>query len=115
EQYKDIHGQSHSVFEGFDANTDWLIARSSSNPEGLIESIQTNPRHHANKSWADSPDSFHHADGRLACHHPENNWGVASVEVTAETYDAAKAAVKVYQELLYQADDEQRQLLLKKI
>lgn len=115
EQYKDVHGQSHSVFEGLDTNTDWLIARSTFNPEGLIESFQTNPEHHANKSWADSPDSFHHADGRLARHHPENNWGVASVEVTAESYDAAVAAIKTYQALLEQADADQRTVLEQKI
>lgn len=99
ERYQDIHGETHSVFEAFETHVDWILERTSLNPEGLVESLHINPRHHANQSWVDSPDSFHHADGRLARHHPEHNWGVASVEVNAETYDALIASIRLYETL----------------
>lgn len=110
-RYTDQQGNNHSVGEGFMANTQWLLRHLSFNPEGLNESIQINPLHHANQSWADSPDSFHHADGTLARHHPERNWGVASVEVNAETYDALRAAIRTYQAWLPHVDASRQQVL----
>lgn len=115
EQYHDLQGQSHTVAEGLRTNVEWVANRLSLNPEGLMESIQVNPRHHANQSWADSPDSFHHADGSLARHHPEINMGVASVEVNAETYDALRAAIHIYRAMLESAESSEREFLESKI
>jgi glycogen debranching enzyme len=111
EQYSDLQGQRHTVAEGLRSNVGWIVNRLAFNPEGLMESIQVNPRHHANQSWADSPDSFHHADGTLARHHPEKNLGVASVEVNAETYDAIIAAIRTYTAMLPSLDSSERESL----
>ena len=108
EQYQGLDEKSHSVFEGLNANVDWVTRRMLLNPEGLVESIQINPLHHANQSWVDSPDSFHHADGSLARHHPEKNLGVASVEVNAETYDALLATIRIYEAILPRIESAER-------
>lgn len=91
--------QKHTVLHGLEQNVSWLTGRMDRNPEGLVECLDKNPLHHANQTWADSPESFHHADGSWAEYHTELNLGVASVEVQAETYDALKGAANVYEKL----------------
>ena len=108
EQFTTREGETATVAEGLQANVDWVLARLASNPEGIIESLHINPRHHANQSWADSPDSFHHADGSLARHYPDEKRGVASIEVNAETYDALLAAARLYEHVRDTTEDDQR-------
>lgn len=99
QSYAGLDGETHTFEDALRAHTNWLRGRMDLNPEGLLESLWINKKHHANQSWADSPDAFHHADGSWARHHPERNWGVASLEVQAETYDALLAASETYQRL----------------
>ena len=74
-------GSERTVKQGFDMNVAWLMGRMDLNPEGLVESLSKNPKHHANQTWADSPEAFHHGDGSWAEHHPEKNLGVAALEL----------------------------------
>lgn len=102
ERYVGLDGREYSVEDALRLHVNWLRGRMNLNPEGLVESLWINPKHHANQSWADSPDAFHHADGSWAKHHPDKNWGVASVEVQAEVYDALLGAAEVYKAQLQQ-------------
>lgn len=98
-EYVGRDGQTHTVLHGLEQNIAWITKRMGRNDEGLVECLDKNPLHHANQTWADSPESFHHADGSWAEYHTEHNLGVASVEVQAETYDALKAAAGIYEKL----------------
>lgn len=89
-------GIERTVQEGLDMNVAWLLGRMDLNPEGLVESLAKNPKHHANQTWADSSDAFHHANGSWAEHHPEKNFGVAALEQQGEAYDALQAAARIY-------------------
>lgn len=96
--YVDSDGETHSVAEGLAANLSWIKHRMDLNPDGLVEALSVNPKHHANQTWADSPDAFHHADGSWARHHyPEKMWGVASVELQAEVYDTLLNTADLYE------------------
>jgi glycogen debranching enzyme len=90
-------GVERTVREGLDMNVAWLLGRMDLNPEGLVESLSKNPKHHANQTWADSPEAFHHADGSWAEHHPEKNLGVASLEQQGEAYSALRGAALLYE------------------
>ena len=92
-------GVERTVEQGLRMNLEWILQRMSLNAEGLVESLDKNPKHHPNQSWADSPESFHHADGSWAEHHPENNHGVAALDVQGETYAALKGAIELYEAL----------------
>lgn len=98
-EYVGRDNQKHTVLHGLEQNVAWITGRMDRNPEGLIECLDKNPLHHANQTWADSPESYHHADGSWAEYHTELNLGVASVEVQAETYDALRGAAEVYEKL----------------
>lgn len=99
ETYTDHDGETHTISEGLAANLAWIQRRMDMNPEGLVESLAVNPKHHANQTWADSPDAFHHADGTWARHYyPEKLWGVASVELQAEVYDTLMNAADLYEQ-----------------
>jgi glycogen debranching enzyme len=111
ETYEGIDGREHTVEEALQLHIEWIFKRMSMNPEGLVESIWVNPKHHPNQTWADSPDAFHHADGSLAEHHPEKGWGVASVELQAEVYDTLTSTAAVYEKLAGQAGGERRESL----
>lgn len=93
-------GGMHTVEEGLRSHVNWLRRRMDFNPEGLIEMLWINPKHHANQTWSDSPDAFHHADGSWPSHYPSKNLGVASLEHQAETYDALVNAAEIYERLL---------------
>ncbi|HET8884119.1 MAG TPA: hypothetical protein VFM68_01470 [Candidatus Saccharimonadales bacterium] len=99
ETYKGRDDKTHAVLHGLEQNIAWLTGRMDKNPEGLVESLAKNPLHHANQTWADSPEAFHHADGSWAEHHPESNLGVAAVEQQAEAYDALLGAATIYETL----------------
>lgn len=90
-------GVERTVKQGLDMNVEWLLGRMNLNPEGLVESLSKNPKHHANQTWADSPEAFHHADGSWAEHHPEKNLGVAALEQQGEAYSALRAAARIYE------------------
>ncbi len=92
-------GVERTVKQGLDMNVSWLTGRMDLNPEGLVESLFKNPKHHANQSWVDSPEAFHHADGSWAEHHPERNLGVAALEQQGEAYAALRSAAKLYEKL----------------
>lgn len=92
-------GKSRTVKEGFEMNLAWLTGRMDMNPEGLVESLQKNPKHHANQTWADSPEAFHHSDGSWAEHHPEKGWGVAALEQQGEAYRVLRKAAALYWKL----------------
>lgn len=111
ETYQGRDGRDHSVGEALAGQMNWLRTHMDLNPEGLLESIQVNPKHHANKNWTDSPDSFFHADGSWAAHHPEKGWGVAALEVQAEVYDALLGAAEVYGNLASSAVDDHKAFL----
>lgn len=97
--FKGRDGKQRTVKEGLDMNVAWLTGRLELNPEGLVESLSKNPKHHANQTWADSPESFHHADGSWAEHHPEKNLGVAGLEQQGEAYKALRSAARLYADL----------------
>ena len=103
-EFEARNGKKYTVEEGLRAHVNWIRKRMDMNKEGLVESLWINKKHHANQSWADSPDAFHHEDGSWAAHHPEKNWGVAALEVQAETYDALLDTADVYAHLCEQAD-----------
>lgn len=98
-EYVGLDEKSHTIKEGLDANIQWLLRRMSLNPEGLIESLSKNPKHHPNQTWADSPEAFHHKDGTWPNHQPDKNRGVAAVEQQAEAYQALKHASALYDRL----------------
>lgn len=99
EKFSDQSGAERTVKEGLDMNIAWLLGRLDLNPEGLLESLAKNPKHHANQTWADSPEAFHHADGSWAEHYPEKNVGVAGLELQGETFRALKEAAQLYEDL----------------
>lgn len=102
-QYKGMDGRVLTVEDGLRLHLGWLRRRLDFNPEGLLESLWINPKHHAAQTWADSADTFHHADGSWPSHHPEHGWGVAGVELQAETYDALMDAADLYTTLAKEA------------
>lgn len=111
-RYEGLDGKEHSIEDTLHDHINWIRKRMTFNNEGLIESLWINKKHHANQSWADSPDAFHHGDGTWASHHPDKNWGVAAVEVQAETYDALLNVADVYKALADQSDDGRKEFLL---
>lgn len=110
--YTNLSGDRRTVEDGLRDHINWLRKRIDLNPEGLLEALWVNPKHHANQTWADSPDAFHHADGSWPTHYPNRNWGIASVELQAETYDALMNAADIYKILLKKAKG-QREAYLK--
>ncbi len=106
--FVDRDGKERTVEDALHVQADWIRRRMDLNPEGLLESLWINKKHHANQSWADSPDSFHHADGTWARHNPDKNWGVAALEVQAETYDALLATADIYAAQLEQESNPNR-------
>lgn len=98
-EYQSLSGEVKTVEEGLNQHINWIRRRMDLNPEGVVESLWLNPLHHANQTWADSPVAFHHADGQWATHHPEKNWGVASVELQAEIYDTLVSTAELYSRL----------------
>jgi glycogen debranching enzyme len=110
--YMGLDGKEHTVEDALQSHINWIRKRMDLNPEGLLESLWINQKHHANQSWADSPDSFHHADGSWARHHPDKNWGVAALEVQAETYDALQGVINIYSEQLKQENNDRRKIYL---
>lgn len=97
--YEGRDKEMHTILHGLEQNLAWIAGRMDRNPEGLVENLNKNPLHHANQTWADSPESFHHKDGSWAEYHTELGYGVAAVELQAETYDALKAGAAIYETL----------------
>ena len=89
----------HTILYGLDQNIAWITGRMNRNPEGLVENLDRNPLHHANQTWADSPESFHHKDGSWAQYQNELGYGVAAVELQAETYDALLGGADIYEKI----------------
>lgn len=114
-EYEARDGKKRTIEDALQSHVNWLRKRMDLNEEGLLESLWINKKHHANQSWADSPDAFHHADGSWAQHHPDKNWGVASVEVQAETYDALLDAAEMYKNLAENSEGTRREHLLEEI
>lgn len=108
ETYAEADGTSHTIREGLWANVDWLCKRMDMNPEGFVESLWQNKKHHPNQTWADSTEAFHHADGSWAQHHPEQNLGVAAIEQQAEAYDALLVAAEI---AVFEGDDKKSEQL----
>jgi glycogen debranching enzyme len=108
ETYKGLDGKEHTYEDALQAQVNWIRKRQDLNQEGLVESLWMNPKHHANQTWADSASAFHHADGSMAEHHPDKNWGVASVYLQAEVYDALCNTADLYRALLKQTPDQAR-------
>jgi glycogen debranching enzyme len=96
EKYTGLDGEIHTIEDALHEHINWIRKRMQLNPDGLVESLQTNPKHHANDDWDDSPDSMHHADGQWPNYHPERNWGVASLRAQAEIYDALTRTIDLY-------------------
>jgi glycogen debranching enzyme len=111
EGYIGLDDREHTVGEALQGHLNWIRKRMDLNPEGLVESLWTNPKHHANQTWADSPDAFFHADGSWAEHHPDKNWGVASIELQAETYDALRGAIELYTRQIGHVEGERKKFL----
>lgn len=105
ETYTGLDGKEHTVDDALQGHVNWIRKRLDLNNEGLLEAIWINPKHHANQTWADSTYAFHHEDGSWPLHHPERNWGVAPVELQAETYDALIGARDVYQAKIKEGSD----------
>jgi glycogen debranching enzyme len=111
ETYVGLDGEAHSVEHALHEHINWLRKRMELNPDSLVEMLQKNPKHHANEYWADSAESMHHADGSWPQNHPEKNWGVASVMVQAEVYDALNQTVELYKKLSGSAVDQKKTYL----
>ena len=109
--YVGLDGLSHTVEEGLAANLNWLRKRMDMNPDGVIESLWINPKNHANQTWIDSVEAFHHADGSWPAHHPLQNRGVAGTELQAETYDALIGAAELYERLSKNASGKRKRHL----
>lgn len=85
EEYTDRIGQVRRLSHALAQATQWLLKKTQSNPEGLLESRRLNQAGGTiNQTWKDSPDSYHHADGTLV--NPRH--GIASIEAQAYAYDA---------------------------
>lgn len=83
--YTDRDGTPHTVAEGLDRSTQWLLKKLQENPEGLVEFH--NPVESggiAAQGWKDSAFAYIHKNGGRANHRS----GIASVEVQALAYDA---------------------------
>jgi glycogen debranching enzyme len=93
-------GMEHTMVEAFDKASDWMIQRTSNNPEGLLESKAAIPGGLKNQVWKDSWDAYFHKDGTLANH----DQGVASIEVQRLTYDALLDAAQFYDKQLQQPE-----------
>lgn len=109
--YAGLDGNFHTVEEGLQSHVNWMRRRMDLNPDGLVEALWINPKHHANQTWADSSDAFHHADGSWPAHYPEQNWGIAGVELQAETYDALMNTADMYNHLLPVAKGQRKHYL----
>lgn len=86
------NGSTYTMTDAFDRATDWIIERTSSNPEGLLEFKAAIPGGLKNQVWKDSWDAYFHKEGQLANH----NKGIASVEVQRLAYDALLDAAQFY-------------------
>lgn len=73
-------GVDRSMADCLTAAITWLLRRLEDDPHGLLGTRWASNR--CWQVWADSPDAYHHADGRLA------HGNVAAVEVQAWAYDA---------------------------
>jgi glycogen debranching enzyme len=97
-------GSHYTMADAFDAAVDWMIQRTDSNPEGLLESLSAIPHGIENQVWKDSWDAYFHQDGTLANHEK----GVASIEVQRIAYDAFLDAAHFYEEIMPQPDKAQK-------
>lgn len=110
-----LDGEKYTVEDGLRQHINWIRKRLDLNHEGLVEALWLNPKHHANQTWVDSPDGFHHADGSWPRHYPDRNWGVASVELQAEVFDTLFMTAELYEKLLPEADVAQKKYLQNEI
>jgi glycogen debranching enzyme len=95
ETYTDRTGRVRPIAYAIRQAVAWMLQKSASNPDGLVESQRLNQHGgHINQAWKDSRDSYHHADGSLA----NAQSGVASIEVQGYVYDALLIAGEVLNE-----------------
>lgn len=109
--YQGRDGEIHTVEDGLHTHINWLRKRMDLNPEGVIECLWVNPKHHANQTWADSVDAFHHKDGSWPAQSPKRNLGIAVTELQAETYDALMNTADIYKLMLKNARGQKKTYL----
>lgn len=92
-RYTDRKGIQRDIAYSLDLAIEWIESRIDSNAEGLLEYKTSIPHGIENQVWKDSPDAYHHADGKVANH----DGGIASIEVQVTTYDAFIDAAEIYE------------------
>jgi len=100
QKFTDKNGVSRTMADAFTGAADWIIRRTSKNPEGLLESKAAIPHGLENQAWKDSWDAYFDHSGRQANH----KQGVASIEVQRLAYDALLDAAHLYDTVLNQPD-----------
>jgi len=100
QKFTDKDGIVRTIADAFNKAVDWLLYRTNSNPEGLLESKTSLSLGIENQTWKDSWDAYFHSDGRIANH----TQGVASIEVQRLAYDALLDAAHLYDKVLHQPD-----------
>lgn len=98
--YTDKDGQPCTMQTALVRAVDWVLYRTGSNIDGLLESKTALPHGIENQVWKDSWDAYFHKDGRIANHQQ----GVASVEVQRLAYEALLDAAYLYDAELGVAD-----------
>lgn len=88
EEYTDRDGHTRTMLHALQQAVAWILTKTKSNPDGLVESRRLNHTGHINQVWKDSRDSYHHKNGTLA--NPDH--GIASIEAQAYAHDALREA-----------------------
>jgi len=101
--YIDKAGSPQIMSEALTRAVEWVKLRMDSNPEGLIETIRSNPDGIENQVWKDSWDAYFHSNGTIADH----SRGVASIEVQRVTYDALLDAAELYEQFMDKKEEAQ--------
>lgn len=92
ESYTNKDGERSTIETALTAAVDWILWRTSQNPEGLLEYKAAIPQGIENQVWKDSWDAYFHKDGSIASHEK----GIASIEVQRLAYDALLDAADLY-------------------
>ena len=85
--------KKHKMSFALDKAVDWMLTKLEASQHNLIEFKALNPNGIENQAWKDSWDSYFHRNGLMANH----QYGIASIEVQAATYDALVGAVNIYE------------------
>jgi glycogen debranching enzyme len=77
-------GQTVTLWQSLEAAAKWLTRKLSSDPNGLLSFLRTNPRGLENQVWKDSREFYVHDDGSEVNH----DQPITSIELQGLAYDA---------------------------